>query len=54
MHVVNVNLGGDFTQGLLVAHDGGNTPDVLGEEGEEPDNTNFKFVRWGDVATRWA
>jgi 3-phytase len=50
MHVVNVNLGGDFTQGLLVAHDGGNTPDVLDEEGEERDNTNFKFVRWADVA----
>ena len=50
MHVVNVNLGGDFTQGLLVAHDGGNTPDVFDEEGEELDNTNFKFVRWADVA----
>jgi len=50
MHVVNVNLGGEFTQGLLVAHDGGNTPDVLDEEGEALDNTNFKFVRWADVA----
>ncbi len=52
MHVVNVNLGGEFTQGLLVAQDGGNTPDVLDEEGEERDNTNFKFVRWADVAQR--
>jgi 3-phytase len=50
MHVVNVNLGGEFTQGLLVAHDGGNTPDVLDDEGEERDNSNFKFVRWADVA----
>ena len=50
MHVVNVNLGGEFTQGLLVAHDGGNIPDVLDEDGEERDNTNFKFVRWADVA----
>jgi 3-phytase len=50
MHVVNVNLGGDFAQGLLVAHDGGNTPDVLDEDGEARDNTNFKFVRWADVA----
>jgi len=50
MHVVNVNLGGQFTQGLLVAQDGGNTPDVLDEEGEDRDNTNFKFVRWADLA----
>jgi 3-phytase len=50
MHVVNVNLGGEFTQGLLVVHDGGNIPEVLDEEGEERDNTNFKFVRWADVA----
>ena len=50
MHVVNVNLGGAFTQGLLVTHDGSNTPEVLDDEGEELDNTNFKFVRWADVA----
>ena len=43
-------LGGDVTQGLLVAHDGGDTPDVLDEEDEKRDNTNFKFVRWADVA----
>jgi 3-phytase len=49
-HVVNVNLGGEFTQGLLVVHDGGNIPEVRDEEGEERDNTNFKFVRWADVA----
>ena len=36
--------------GLVVAQDGGNTPDVLDEEGEKRDNTNFKFVRWLDVA----
>jgi 3-phytase len=50
MHVVNVNLGGEFTEGLLVTQDGGNTPDVVDDEGEERDNTNFKFVRWGDIA----
>jgi 3-phytase len=50
MHVVNVNLGGAFTEGLLVTHDGGNTPDFADDEGEERDNTNFKFVRWADVA----
>ena len=50
MHVANVNLGGELTQGLLVAHDGGNTPDVLDDDGEALDNTNFKFVRWADVA----
>ena len=50
MHVVNVNLGGEFTQGLLVAHDGDNTPEVLDDEGEARDNTDFKLVRWADVA----
>ena len=50
MHVANVNLGGRFRQGLLVMQDGGNSPDVADEEGETRDNTNFKFVRWADVA----
>ena len=50
MHVVNANLGGEFTQGLLVVQDGSNTPDVLDEAGEEHDNTNVKFVRWADLA----
>ena len=50
MHVVNVNLGGEFTEGLLVTQDGGNTPDVIDDEGEERDNTNFRFGRWGDLA----
>ena len=37
--VVNVNLGGDFTQGMFIVHDAqGNTP------------SNYKFVPWEDVA----
>ena len=29
---------------------GGNTPDILDPEGEAIENTNFKFVRWEDIA----
>ena len=47
---MNVNLSGEFADGLLVTQDGGNTPGVVDDEGEERDNTNFKFVRWGGVA----
>ena len=35
MHVVNVNLGGEFTEGLLATQDGGNTPDVKDDEEKE-------------------
>ncbi|MFI6515552.1 phytase [Spirillospora sp. NPDC050679] len=41
---------GDFRDGLLVVHDGANTPDVVGGDGEARTNTNFKFVSWKDVA----
>jgi 3-phytase len=43
--VVNVPLGGEFGKGLLVVHDGRNTP----ADGER-ENTGFKFVRWEAVA----
>ena len=39
IEVVNVNLGGDFAQGMFIVHDAvGNTP------------SNYKFVPWPDVA----
>ena len=37
-----------------MTQDGGNAPDVVDDEGEERDNTNFKLVRWGDVARAMA
>ncbi|GAA3152527.1 phytase [Planomonospora alba] len=43
--VLNVPLGGRYGRGLLVVHDGVNTP----ADGER-ENTNFKFVAWEDVA----
>lgn len=48
--VSNADLGGPFDDGLFVAMDGGNTPDILDEEGEAVENTNFKFVPWEDIA----
>jgi 3-phytase len=48
--VVSLPMGPRFPQGLLVVHDGNNTPDVLDEEGEVRTSTNFKFVGWEDVA----
>ncbi|MEV6596393.1 phytase [Actinoplanes sp. NPDC051346] len=48
--VLNVPLGSDFDEGLLVVQDGVNTPDVQDPEGEVRTNTNFKFVEWEDVA----
>jgi 3-phytase len=33
-----------YPGGLLVVHDGENTPDVLGEDGEPRSNTNFKYL----------
>lgn len=47
--VTNVAIGARFPKGLLVVHDGANTPEVA--DGDEPrDNTNFKFVPWERVA----
>ncbi|MBQ1784404.1 MAG: phytase [Gammaproteobacteria bacterium] len=48
--VTNVNLGGEFEDGLLVVQDGENTPEKKDADGETRDNTNFKFVEWEDVA----
>lgn len=48
--VLNVPLGGTFDEGLLVVQDGQNGPPVLDENGEERENTNFKFLEWDDVA----
>jgi 3-phytase len=49
-HVVSANLGGELSDGLLVVQDGRNTPAVVDQNGMERDNTNFKFIRWADVA----
>jgi 3-phytase len=50
--VSNADFGGAFDDGLFVAMDGGNTPDILNEEGEAIENTNFKLVRWEDIAAQ--
>ncbi|WP_327085391.1 phytase [Nonomuraea sp. NBC_01738] len=42
--VLNVPLG-DFDEGVFIAHDGVNTPEVPDRE-----NTNFKFAEWDDIA----
>lgn len=48
--VINVPLNSTFQAGLLVIQDGDNTPEVQDNDGETRDNTNFKFVKWGDIA----
>ncbi|SDM47787.1 phytase [Nonomuraea jiangxiensis] len=48
--VVNVPLGRRYPQGLFVTHDGANTPEATGEDGEVRENTDFKFVRWDHIA----
>jgi 3-phytase len=50
--VSNADFGSPFGKGLFVAMDGSNTPDILDPEGETIENTNFKFVRWRDIATQ--
>ncbi|GII42413.1 phytase [Planotetraspora phitsanulokensis] len=50
--VVNVPLGRSFPKGLFVTHDGANTPEALDPEGEERENTDFKYVKWDDIAGR--
>lgn len=44
MAVLNQYLGPDFPKGLLVTHDGENTPESTDEAGETRENTNFKLV----------
>jgi 3-phytase len=48
--VVPHALGSAFPKGLLVVHDGENEPEVVDDEGETIDQTNFKYVPWEDVA----
>ncbi len=42
-------LGPRYPGGLLVVHDGQNTPVITDDEGEQRSNTNFKLVSWADV-----
>ncbi len=50
--VINLPMGPNFAQGLFVAHDGFNEPEVLVlDDGElENINTNFKLVPWEQIA----
>lgn len=48
--VTTAPLGTRFPSGLLVVHDGENTPDVLDEDGEPRPNTNFKLLRLEQLA----
>jgi 5'/3'-nucleotidase SurE len=52
LDVLNLPLGPDFPNGLLVLHDGANDPQnpVQDEEELENNSTNFKFVPWESVA----
>jgi 3-phytase len=48
--VTTAALGARFPLGLLVVHDGENTPVVLDEDGEPRSNTNFKLLRLEQLA----
>ncbi|MGD1804938.1 phytase [Dapis sp. BLCC M126] len=52
--VINVSLGNNFPNGLLVVQDGSNEPEVIQQDPEDGEiqnfNTNFKFVPWENVA----
>ena len=52
LDIVNVGLGSEFPNGLLVLQDGANDPQFVVEDEEELENasTNFKFVDWKEVA----
>ncbi|GAA1018049.1 hydrolase [Acrocarpospora pleiomorpha] len=49
---MNVPLGDTFSGGLFVTHDGVNTPEAKDADGEVRENTNFKFVKWEDIARK--
>ncbi len=53
LDIVNVGLGSEFPNGLLVLQDGANDPQFVVEDEEELENasTNFKFVDWQQVAS---
>jgi 3-phytase len=50
--VINIPLGSQFSQGLLVVQDGNNLPEVMVEDNGEMVNvsTSFKYVPWENVA----
>ncbi|MEO3813997.1 phytase [Sphaerisporangium sp. B11E5] len=50
--VINVPLGRHYPKGLFVTHDGANTPETTTPDGEPRENTNFKYVKWDDIAHR--
>ncbi|MEB3119729.1 MAG: phytase, partial [Snowella sp.] len=52
LEIINVPLGPTFPFGALLVQDGANNPQNTVENGDELENnnTNFKFVRWDDVA----
>ncbi len=52
LEIINVPLGPNFPLGALLVQDGANEPQNAVENDEELENnaTNFKFVRWDDVA----
>ena len=52
LDVINLPLGEEFPNGLLVLQDGANDPQNAVEDDEELENnsTNFKFVPWDGVA----
>ncbi|MGB3654878.1 MAG: phytase, partial [Rivularia sp. (in: cyanobacteria)] len=53
LDIINVGLGSEFPNGLLVVQDGANDPQFVVEDEEELENasTNFKFVDWKEVAS---
>lgn len=54
--ILNVPLGDQYPNGLLVVQDGGNDPTVMVEDDGEMENaaTNFKYVPWERVANGFA
>jgi 3-phytase len=50
--VINIPLGSQFSQGLLVVQDGNNLPEVMVKDSGEMANasTSFKYVPWENVA----
>ncbi|MCL2924771.1 MAG: phytase, partial [Trichodesmium sp. MAG_R04] len=52
--VINVPLGNNFPNGLLVVQDGSNEPEVIQQDPVDREiqnfNTNFKFIPWENVA----
>ncbi|MFE4534795.1 phytase [Streptomyces scopuliridis] len=51
LDIVNKPLGGRYPHGLAVIHDGLDTPEVTGPDGEPREGSNFKYVDLRDLAT---